>query len=220
MSFNVKSYLADIDAEIAHHRETMRDIRAKLTELEDMRLLLMRREEYRSAVNGRPSPFGALHGAEIAVREMEAGVLSQAVKSGLALPSPGGLTQAEKKAEYQRRKREEKLRLAGITPAEGLNSSGNRRGMVQPPHKQAAKGGGHGRYKPTIIALLKSSKGVFNVDAIIDKLGEGPKHGKARQGIYQALYELRRDGIIESPHGIGTYAYKGITPTEETPSPQ
>ena len=72
MSFNVTPYLKDIDAEIAHHRATIAALKLKIADLEDMRVLMMQREEYRSAVNGHPSPFGELHGAEIAVRNAPA----------------------------------------------------------------------------------------------------------------------------------------------------
>jgi hypothetical protein len=209
MSFNVTSYMKDIDAEIAHHRDSIARLRLKITELEDMRVLMMQREEYRSAVNGRPSPFGALHGAEIAVRDMEAGVLSHAAKDGIALPAP---KQSERrrayehsperlaaKAEYRRRKAEEEGRT--------LNSSGNLRGMGRLCEPRAGRGKGiHNQYRDKVLALLKAHpNSEFSAGALIDRLNLGLVGVKAKQPLYQAMYELKKNGVVHCPSSPGSY---------------
>jgi hypothetical protein len=106
MSFNVKAYMNDLDREIVEHRQEIAKLRLRISELEDTRLMLMQREEYRAGRAGEASPFGMLPGGgEIAVRErrlmlMDEGLLSHAAKTG-ELPPPG------------------------------LNKSGDRRGMNQ-----------------------------------------------------------------------------------------
>lgn len=223
MSFNIKAYMADIDREIIAHRQEIAKRRLRISELEDTRVLMQQREEYRAEINGEVSPFGQMPpGVEIAVRQQrmlsDEGVLSHALKTG-ALPPPTEQQKREVRAQKQRdyraremspqrvaykqeynRKKAEERRAAN--PG-GLNKEGNRRGMG--PKKL----GLHARYKGLIIAMLKTTKAELNMDAIVDRLNEGPKVGnKARQPVYQALYELRRDGLIESPHGHGTYSYK------------
>lgn len=225
MSFNIKAYMADIDREIIAHRQEIAKRRLRISELEDTRVLMQQREEYRAEMNGEVSPFGQMPpGVEIAVRQQrmlsDEGVLSHALKTG-TLPPPTEQQKREVRAQKQRdyrareqtpqrvaykqeynRKKAEERRAAGVE----LNKSGNRRGLNQ----KGSRGTVHSRYKVTIIAMLKGTKAELDMDAIIDRIGEGPKHGKDRQPVYQALYELRRDGIIESPHGHGTYQYKQL----------
>jgi hypothetical protein len=93
MSFNITAHLRDIDAEIEQHRKEIAKHRLWISELEDHRLMLMKREENRAVANGHASPFGALPGVEIAVREqrpmLEDGALSRALKTGKLLNSAG-----------------------------------------------------------------------------------------------------------------------------------
>lgn len=172
--------------EIAKHR-------VWISELEDTRIMLMQREEHRATMNGHPSPFGTLPGAEIAVREralLEEGVQSRALKEGTP-----------------------------VLP--GLNAAGNRRGMVKNP--KGNKGGSHNLYKVQVVNFLKANRdSQFNLGAIIDRLGIGPMKGKEKQPLYQALYELKKTGVVISPNGTGTYqwAMNNATPQVlQTPTP-
>jgi hypothetical protein len=84
----------------------------------------------------------------------------------------------------------------------GLNSSGNRRGMNDKSKNPIDKDS----TKAKVTALLQSTPTAeLSVGAIIDRLGIGPLRGKARQPIYQALWELKRDRIVYSPNGSGSY---------------
>lgn len=224
MSFNVKNYLADIDREIVQHRQEIAKRRLRISELEDTRVLMMQREEYRAEMAGETSPFGTLPpNVEIAVRQQV---------NGTALPAPTAReAKAQRqrdyrarektperiayKAEYTRKKAEERRAQQGLP----LNAKGNRRGMGPKANRKPRGSGAHNRYKAQIITMLKGSKAMLNIDAIIDRLGEGEKHGKARQPVYQALYELKRDAIIYNPSGTGTYAYNAVQPAAEPQPP-
>jgi len=172
-AFNVNAYLRDIDQEIMHHRQEIARRQVAIVQLEDMRVLMMQREETRAAMNGQPSPFGTLPGADIVVRQKK-------------------LAQTREDSD---------AKAIAAPPQLPLNKVGNRRGL----HPKR-KGSVHNRYKIEVMQLLKKNpQSEFNVDAIIAKLGLGPLQGKQRQPLYQALYELRKNKIIFSPSGPGSY---------------
>jgi hypothetical protein len=92
-----------------------------------------------------------------------------------------------------------------------LNKSGNLRGMVGPatrakrshhkkPQGHPKTGGKHRLHWDEIQTLLKTNpKSQFDIEAILQRLGLPDYHGKQRQPIYQALYEMRKQGLIQRP---------------------
>lgn len=188
MSFNVKSYLIDIDREIVAHRQEIAKRRLRISELEDTRVLMMQREEYRAEVHGEASPFGVLPGGgEIAVRErrelMDEGALSQAAKTG-ALPAPG------------------------------LNKSGDRRGMVKGKHGGHGKGrfsknSAIGQMRDKLVKLLSDAEEPMTGSEIGNYLGL-PADDVARKPLQNALYSMRVKGDL---HRDAEYRYSMPKPS-------
>ena len=213
MSFNVTPYLRDIDAEIAHHRAVIATLRLKIVELEDMRVLIMQREEYRAASNGGPSPFGALHGAEIAVREQRHLTEQPMWKRALLAPALTRDEKAERQRqkkrdyqnEWQRRKRE---KIEGP-----LNKAGNRRGMNNPPgakigRRPINKGELHPEaMRERVLAVLRA--GPLDAHAVAVALGYGDINHKAppRRSVGNTLARLTAKGLIVRDEAEMPYLY-------------
>jgi hypothetical protein len=192
MVFNVKSYMQDIDREVMQHRQEIAKHQVRIQQLEDMRVLMQQREEIRAEVNGEPSPFGMLPGVEIAVRErrlmlMDDGVLSHAAAAkSAALPSPG------------------------------LNKSGDRRGMAK--GKRTRKLGKPPVYgenaidamRAKVLATLKTEGKPMDTSDIRQALGlEGTSKMQPVKSLHNAIYSLRKHGLIERDDNNYTYHLPG-----------
>lgn len=171
MAFTVKEYLRDIDNEIIGHRQEIAKHQLRIAQLEDMRVLMMHREDDRAELAGKASPFGTLHNAEIAVRRPSAmlehvnlpdGAMSAALKSGV-LPKP------EKKDKKLRARRADGLArpvirhrvleyFAALPPGTWRSSAevGDHWGL--PRDEASRKSVNNGMYQMGVAGLLTKSK--------------------------------------------------------------
>lgn len=174
MAFTVKEYLRDIDNEIIGHRQEIAKHQLRIAQLEDMRVLMMRREDDRAELAGKVSPFGTLHGVEIAVRRPSAmlehaglpdGALSAALKSG-ALPK---LPKPEKKGKKLRARRTDGLArpvirhrvlefFAALPPGTWRSSHEVADAWGLPKDESSRKPVNNGMYQMGVAGLLTKSK--------------------------------------------------------------
>jgi hypothetical protein len=179
---DVDAMLRRIDAEILRNRQQIRFYQSEITRLQDSRLVLQDLVEHdqNSAREAREERQGVISGEYakpvLIVRKVGTG------------DEEGSASQAAKSG------------------GEPLNKSGNRRGLAAPKKRTPPKMGSHRKqHKDGIVRVLKNNgQSTFDVEGLIDRLGVGPLHGRARQPIYQALYELKKAGIVTSPH-TGAY---------------
>jgi hypothetical protein len=184
MTFNIKGYLSDLDREITLHRQQIAALRVRISELEDTRTLLMKREEYRAELAGQPSPFGTLpDGAQIVVREQ----LERQTAMAIGAPVPAfdeKQQRREKNAEYQRRYKAKKLALAAGEPVKqrpGTSATVERLFRDRPS-------------TPLMTAEVMHLTFPHRVPTKLEK-----------QRVYQALNSLKIKGIISQSHYGGPY---------------
>jgi hypothetical protein len=180
MAFDIKNYLRDIDAEEYGLRQQISLAQVRIQQLQDMRVLMMQREEQRAEQAGRPSPFGTLHNAEIAVRRpavmLEDGALSHAAKTGTPPP-------AEPKKPYDRAApRKRRLKLVSYDGGSGAAMS-------------------ELRYR-TMLALDGEPEGLTS-DEIANWLGFAPG-APERKTLQNTLFSMRNAGDIEYVPGTET----------------
>jgi len=176
---DIQATLKRIDEQITGHHQTIARVRVEIAKLQEARLTLMglAEEDIAAAGYAREERQGVINGSH--AKPM---LIVRKVGTG---DENGSASKAAKN---------------GVP----VNKSGNRRGMDQPRGKKPRGSGSHGKYKTALVNILKGGA-ELSIEAMIARLGEGPKHGKDRQPIYQALYELKRDKVLHSPSGPGSY---------------
>jgi hypothetical protein len=195
---NITPYLKDIDEEIEQLRETIARCKVRIVDLEDMRVLMMQREETRARLNGHASPFGAIEGGQIVVRDPAAMYAQQVGAAALATAPPQAI--AGPIEDPEARKREMKRIANAKYNAKRKAREGKE--AIPPPGAPLKPDSSQSRVR----ALLRANpQRVFDVDTVMDRLGfEGPKR---RQQVHQSLYQLRLEGSVERLDK-GTYQFK------------
>ena len=228
--FPVTDYLKDIDAEMLMHRQEIAKHQVRLQQLADMRVLMMTREEDRAAGMGLSSPFGTLpEGAEIAVRDPLTYRPAMALTASLEAKTIGRprLSEDEKKerervrkrlrehtperrnykAEYNRRKKAERLSRSEILAKYGQHGAPDEEGPAAPvnghagPHARRGQGI-HRQFADPIKRLFldRPSTPIMTKEVIDAMFPKEVPNKQQKQAIYQALYDLRRTGFLHQSH--------------------
>lgn len=187
----VKDYLKDIDTEIGQHRQTIASLRLRITELEDMRVLIMQREDYRAERTGLQSPFGTIpNGGAIVMRDPE-------VKASVAAFEDGMMSRAMKE---------------GLLPAPPPNDR-----LIDRPKKKRAIKLPYGTLRLKVLSVLEDVPEGMTVAEIGGFLGMASwgKNGD-RKPLANCIHNLKMDGKItfspDTPGGTGKRPAYVMTP--------
>lgn len=216
----VTDYLRDIDNEAMRIRQQIATLQVRLQQLADMRVLMMGREEERAVAAGQPSPFGTFPaGAEVAVRDpltyRPAAAAAIAALPSAHFETPEEADKAERKrvrdqAAYQRRKhRLKRERQAAVAREYGAGSNGhaldtlieaNGTERKERSDKGKAKPG-EGRHRARMdavhrIFLDRPSMPLMTKEVMDRVFPDRIPLSNEKQQVYQALYELRKQGLL------------------------
>jgi hypothetical protein len=218
----VIAYMRELDADIERHRHAIREHQIAIQQLEDTRVLMQQREEFKAYANGQASPFGTLPGgAAIVTRDprvtaQNAPALALAAQpqaiSGPAPDLPEREQQrAPKKRDYAEEYRRRYIKKHGVEPPPAEERKRLQKQRWQRDYRDRLKTEGRPRpdrdpgkrslYDQIERIMRAEPKRVFDLNTIHDRVELGDRH---IGGISQALTTLIRKGVIQRLD-VGTY---------------
>jgi hypothetical protein len=193
----VISYMRELDADIQRHRQAIREHQIAIQNLEDTRVLMQQREEFKAYVNGQTSPFGTLpNGATIVTRDPTVAA-ARALPEAAAVQAISGPTTPAPDTRTRQSEEQKKANKARYQKAyrERLKAQGKPRPDRDPSNWSVSI------YDQIEKMMRADPKRVFDLPTINERVKlDGRHHG----GIAQALTTLIAKGVVQRLD-VGTY---------------